>query len=110
MIGKLREYVTIETPTETADADGTGGFTVSWSTFASVWAKISPVSARVVRSADNNEHRVTHKIRIRELAGVTQKMRIAFEGRIFHVRGIADPEERDRFLDLYCEEGDGVAS
>lgn len=109
-VGKLREYVAIEQPQETPDTDGLGGIAVFWVPFAFAWARITPVAARTVRAADGNEHRVTHKIRIRELPGLTQKMRVLFEGRTFQIRGVLDPEERDRFHDLLCEEGDGVAS
>jgi SPP1 family predicted phage head-tail adaptor len=109
-IGSLREYITIETPTEVDDGQGTGGFTVSWSTFSTAWAQIKPWKSFTMRGADNNEHKITHRIRVRELAGISQKMRVSFEGRIFHIHGFYDPGERDRFTDMLCEEGDGVAS
>lgn len=107
-LGKLREYVTIEQPTETED--GHGGFAVTWSTFAQVWARIDPVAQRHDYHGDALERRVTHKIIIRELSDLTIKMRISFESRIFHILGFADMEERDRFVEIKCHEGDGVAS
>jgi SPP1 family predicted phage head-tail adaptor len=107
-IGKLREYIAVENPTETPDS--VGGYTVTWSTFANVWAKIEPTNSQHQYHSENLEYRVTHKITIRELAGLNIKMRISFENRIFHIRGFRDILERDRFQELLCEEGSGVAS
>lgn len=108
MIGKLREYITIETPSESDD--GYGGKTVTWSTHASVWAKIDPISAAQTWHADNLEHRVTHKVTIRELSGVTAKMRISWESRTFYIRHFREILERDRFVEILAEEGTGVLS
>ena len=108
MIGKLREFVTIQTPTESDD--GFGGKTVTWGTFAQVWARIDPITASQKWHANQLEHNVSHKVTIRELAGLTSSMRISWESRIFHVRDFRELGERDRWVEIMAEEGVGVAS
>lgn len=103
MIGALRHRITIEQPSRSAD--GYGGFTTSWSTFASIWGEVEPVSARERMFAAKLEHNVTHKIRIRHLSGVTTDMRVSFDSRTFHIRGVINPSERSRWMDLAAEEG-----
>ena len=109
-VGKLREFVTVEVPTETPD--NYGGFTVTWATLAQAWAKVSDQSANHAYHAESLEHRISHKITVREkdVVGINIKCRIIWETRTFHIHGISDPSERDRFLELRCEEGDGAAS
>lgn len=108
MIGKLREYITIQTPTESDD--GYGGKTVSWSTHAQVWAKIDPVSASQKWHAETLEHNVTHRITVREVSGLASNMRISWESRVFYVRHFREILERDRWVEILAEEGVGVLS
>lgn len=106
MIGKLRDRITIER--RIREPDGYGGFTESWTTFATVWAQVKPVSARERMFAQKLEGNITHMIRIRHLDGVTADMRIGLKGRVLKIA--AEPinvDERGRWLDLTCEEGTG---
>ena len=102
-IGAMRHRITIETPTRVSD--GMGGATITWATHATAWSKVEPMSANQVFWARHLEHRVTHKITLRYVAGITSDMRVSFESRIFHIKGIRDLEERNRFIELTCEEG-----
>lgn len=102
-VGEMKHRITIETPTRSTD--GIGGFTSTWATFASAWASITPVAAREDFHASRLEHRVTHKIMIRYVASVTSNMRVVFGSRTFQIKGIKNLEERNRFLELKCEEG-----
>jgi len=103
MIGKLRERVTIEQPTRASD--GQGGYTETWSTLATVWAAIKPVTARETYFGHKLEHRVTHKITIRYRSDIAIQMRIAQGTRYFQIHGYKNVDERNRFLELLCEEG-----
>ena len=102
-IGEMRNRIIIQSQTRTADS--MGGFTVAWAEFKTVWAKVEPMSASQVFWARHLEHRVTHRITMRYLAGVTSDMRISFGSRIFHIKGIRNIEERNRFMELVAEEG-----
>jgi SPP1 family predicted phage head-tail adaptor len=102
-IGKLRDQVTIETPADASD--GIGGQVTTWSTHASVFARVEAVKAGQRLFADKLEGNVTHKVRIRYLSTVDVKMRVIFGSRTFQIRGVIHQEQNSRWTDLLCEEG-----
>lgn len=104
--GHLRELITIEQPTRTTDNQG--GATIAWSTFSQVWARIEPLSASQVLFSQSLQHRITHRVTIRELSGVTTAMRITYGSRTFQIHGIRDLEEKNRFVEIAAEEGAGA--
>lgn len=101
--GELRHKIIIQTPTESSDSYG--GFTATWATFATVWAALNPVRNREYPISLQNETRTLHKITIRYVAGLTDKMRVNFGGRIFNITSIINREERNIVLDIIAEEG-----
>lgn len=101
-INGLRRRVTIEQPLLTT-ADG-GGQTVAWSPVATVFAEVRASTGREQLTADALTGTVTHKIRMRHRADVTADMRITWNGRIFNIRAVLDPDDRRRWLVCICEE------
>lgn len=99
----MRQRIVIQQATNTAD--GLGGFTESWSEYKTVWAKISPYSAKEAWEKMELKHRITHKVGIRYLSGVTSDMRVKFGTRYLQIKGIRILDERKRFMELACEEG-----
>lgn len=102
---KLSHRITIQNRTQVAD--GFGGYTETWATFATVWAEVKAVSSRERFFSGKLELNITHKITIRYLAGVEGDMRISFDSRIFKIIGARDPEERKAWLEIDAEEGSG---
>lgn len=100
---QLRNQIVIQTNTLTVD--GIGGNTETWATFATVWARIEPLSANQVFFSESLQHRVTHKITIRDLASLSSKMRISFDSRIFYIKSFRDLLEKNRFTEIMAEEG-----
>lgn len=100
--GKLRHRVVIQQE-GTATPDGGGGYTQGWTTFATVWAAVEPLTGREGLQAQALESAVTHRVTIRALSGVTAAMRLSFNGTIYNIRSVIDREERDRFMELMCE-------
>ena len=100
--GKLRHRITIETPTETRNAYGEPE--VTWGTFKEVWASVEPIRGREFWRAQEQQARVTTRIRIRYLADVTPKMRIVFGSKTYIINAIIDQEERHAEMQLICEE------
>jgi len=99
----LKHRITIQAKTETAD--GLGGFTTSWTTFAGpLWAAVWPTSAKEIIQNQQLSGQVSHRVRIRYVAGVTSDMRILFGSRIFNILSEINPEERCEMLDLVCME------
>lgn len=108
-IGKLRHRVVIQA--ENATPDGAGGFSDPWASptvVATVWASVVPLSGSEQFRGMQLEDKITHKITMRYRAGVTAKNRIVFGTRPFNIRVVRNIDERDRWLELMCEEGVAV--
>jgi SPP1 family predicted phage head-tail adaptor len=94
--------VTVESMTRTSD--GMGGWTEEWSILATVRAAIWP--KKMVEQVETGKRTatVTHQIRVRYLDGIDEECRVVFGDRIFEVISVLNVEERNRTLDLMCEE------
>lgn len=102
----FRHDIVIQSPRENRDAGG--GFGDPWADpikVAAARAKIQPLRGNERLRAMQLEDTVTHRITMRYRAGITAKMRVKFGARLFNIRAVIDPEERNRFLELMCEEG-----
>lgn len=103
-IGDLRRVVVIQSSTGTADGMG-GKEDITWSDFLKVFAKIEPYSAREQFEKQQLKPRVTHKVTIRYVDGLTSDMRVKYGDRYLQIKGIRNIFEKDRFMELACEEG-----
>lgn len=100
--GRLRFKVKIEKTTQTFGSPGVT--TDVWSTFATVWADIQPATGKEFFSSAELQSEVTHQIRIRQLDGVTTKMRIVYNSRIFKIESVLNRDERNKELVFMCTE------
>jgi SPP1 family predicted phage head-tail adaptor len=91
--GALRHKVIIQQPAEVTNS--LGEITVSWSTFAIVWAEILPLSGREYWSSKQVNSEVTGKIRIRYKSGITPKMRVKYGTRIFNIEAVMNYQEKN---------------
>ncbi|QIC08202.1 phage head closure protein [Brevibacillus sp. 7WMA2] len=71
---------------------------------AKVWSSIEPISAKEKLERPDMEQSITHRIRIRYRKGLTSTMRVIYKDRLFSVESIIDPTERQKELELICEE------
>lgn len=101
--GAYRHKITIQTPTETLD--GFGQAVKSWSTFATPFASVEPLQGREYFSSSQFQAEVTTRVRLHYLSGVTAKMRVSWDGRIYNIQSIINPAERNREMQLMCSEG-----
>jgi SPP1 family predicted phage head-tail adaptor len=83
----------VQTPTESANAIGEPILT--WSTFATRWVAILPLSGNEQITALANEGNVTHRIRMRYTAGIKPKMRLVSEGRTFEIMSVVERGRRE---------------
>lgn len=105
--GKLRKRVEIQEPVGTSrDVAGAkkGKDRQAWTTRARVWAAVEPLSGRELFNAQQAQPLVSHRVRLRYVAGVKSKMRVKHEGRHLNIETVIDPEERHRELELLCTE------
>ncbi len=82
----------------------TGAPTNIWTTTKTVRAAIWPWKGKEVVVNDKIEMISLHNIRIYYESGITGKMRVKFGTRIFRIDHFSNAEERNRILDIVCEE------
>jgi SPP1 family predicted phage head-tail adaptor len=91
--GKLDRRITLKAPVATQDAAGQSDLT--WTDVATVWAQVLPLRGRELVTAQADVPQADLKIRIRWMAGVTEAMRVAYEGTDYGVFRVAEIGRRD---------------
>lgn len=79
----------------------------TWSTFATVYGSIRALGGqeRTANIAQQVQATVTHEVRMRYgAAAVTPKMRIVYGAKTLDVESVADPDGRQRELQVLCRE------
>lgn len=99
--GSLDRRVTIQSPSESKNSIGEG--VKSWSTVATVWAAIEPLSSRELLAQRREVSDVSTRIRIRYRPGITAAMRIVHGSNVYRIDGSPiDVEDEQRELVLNC--------
>jgi len=99
----LNKLITIQHPTQVGD--GMGGFTVTWTDYATnVWAAIWPTSAATVIRAMAPSMEISHRIRIRFRRKFISDWRIKFGHRYFDIVSVINPSEANEWLDIMAKE------
>ncbi len=99
----FRHRIDIQKRTRVFDGEG---YIYDWATIDTVWAHISPVSAKERLEWQKLDVTVTHKISLRPYPGIDRvDHRLKFRGRVFTIVSILNPKEMGRRLDLICNEG-----
>ncbi|MBC8048819.1 MAG: phage head closure protein [Chitinophagales bacterium] len=101
--GQMRRRVIIEAPERAGD--GAGGFTETWASVATVWARVRARGGLERMRADRLASVVSHDITIRWRAGVLPTMRVRLGTRVFEIIATVE-DERRRVLICECEERD----
>lgn len=102
--GQLRSLITIQQTTQTVG--NLGEVVDSWATFKVRSAKVVPLNGRE-RFTENRERSVNQvRFELRRLAGVTPKMRVSWDSRIFDIVSVINVDERNRELHLMTEEAE----
>lgn len=102
--GRLRHRVVVERATDGTDAYGDQVQT--WTTLATVWAGIEPLSGREYLSAAHIQADVSTRIVMRGIPGVTltPKDRIRYGARLFDIKQIVDQNAENVELQLLTQE------
>jgi head-tail adaptor len=93
--GKLDRLIVIQSLTQTKDAEG--GMVDSWSTFATVWAKVANLSGNERRATDHGGKSPESR--------TVEKMRVTYGGKYYDIKHVNDYEEAHRFMILTCSTG-----
>ena len=105
-VAELRHRIVVQRLTNVSD--NMGGFTTTWTTYATLWAKVEPVSASERLYQEKIEYQRSHKVVIRYRADITTDMRFTFKGRTFQIKGTHVPDERRVYLFIDAEENRGT--
>ena len=101
-IGRMRERVTIKSPTEARSRSGET--TLNWdTTLATVWASVEGLSSRDILQAQQANVVATHRIRIRHRDDVTHTHRIIWRNRTMEIASVTDRMGRET-LELLARE------
>lgn len=90
--GEMDTLATVQTPTERTNSIGEPELV--WSTFATRWIAILPLSGSEAIDAMANEASVTHRVRMRYTEGLKPKMRLQAEGRTFEIMSAVERGRR----------------
>ena len=110
-IGKMQHQLALQS--KASSADGGGGSSGAFSTFATTFGRIEAVGGGERFYGDQNEDRTTHKITIRHRRNLTIAHRILYSftvdgttyNRLFNIKRIINVGERDKYLEILAEEG-----
>ena len=100
--GSLRERVTVQQASESRNA--LGETVLSWATFAERWASVEGVSSRESLAYGQQQISVSHRVRLRYLAGLTQSMRLVWRGRTLEIVSLLEHGNRSEH-EIICQEG-----
>ena len=104
--GTLRHRVTLQSPA--GSRDSVGERTTTWTDVATVWASVSPLTARELIAAGQPMGEVSHRVRMRHaavIAALDSSWRVKFGERCLVVQGVRNIDERGREFELLCSEG-----
>jgi SPP1 family predicted phage head-tail adaptor len=99
--GDLNRRLVLEAPIETDDS--AGGVTVTYQTVTTLWANVTPVSARGDVVADRAGAAVTHRIMLRARNDVTTRHRFQDGSAVYRIAALRESADR-RFLLIDAEQ------
>jgi SPP1 family predicted phage head-tail adaptor len=102
LAGKLRHSITIQS--KSVSRDEYGEEEITWGTYHTCWAAISPLLGREFLEAQQMQARVTHRVTIRYKAGVLPEMRVLFGSRVFAIESVLTVNEIHYEMVLMCRE------
>jgi SPP1 family predicted phage head-tail adaptor len=101
--GKLRERVTVQIASGSTNT--LGETVLTWSDSTSVWASVEGLSARESLTAGQQDTTVSHRVRLRYLPGLTNKMRFSWRGRTLEIISLLEHNSRSEH-EAICQEQD----
>lgn len=99
--GELRERITIQQKTITRDEFG--GEVATWSTLATVWAKVVAMSGSESISQAAGVMTVAYQITLRARDDVDASMRVSYEGLTLEIQAVLDSDETGAMV-LNCRQ------
>jgi SPP1 family predicted phage head-tail adaptor len=102
--GDLRQRIEVQAQRLPVLRDEIGGVTEVWERVGLRWAQVEPLQGRELEAARAIEARVTHRVTLRYMAGLTPQHRLLLETRVFNIAAVLDLEERHIMHQVLCIE------
>ncbi len=90
--GQLKTRLVVQQPVETLDDQG--GVVRTWTTFATVWAQVTPLAARRGVQGDADGASQSYRIVLRSNLSLTLQHRFSDGARIYRIVSIRDRDDR----------------
>lgn len=100
--GMLRTPLELQTCNDVSD--GQGGVTRQWTSVASLFARVVPVSAANQEFGRSEQSLISHHITIRYREDIATEQRFLRNDRILIIRNVHDVDETKRYQACQCEE------
>ena len=100
--GKYCHQVYLQAPAKTYDAEGQE--VITWTTVATVWAEVVPLTGKEYFAAKAVNSELTHRVTIRYRRNVKTTWRVLYGTRVLEIMSVADVEEKHVELELLCKE------
>ena len=84
-------------------ADGQGGFTVTWSTFATVVGFVKIDSGKEGQLDDHIKSEYSRKFSFEYVAGLDNSMRILYTGNYYNIRSIKSIQDSTIWIDVMAD-------
>lgn len=104
-IGRMRHRISLQSYSEMQDS--TFQTVPTWTTITTFWGEVVATKGRVYFNGQQTDEVITHKITMRyqnSNVPITTELWLLFRNRRFRIRRVKDILERNRFLELMCEE------
>lgn len=102
VIGRLNKRLELQEPTETQGPNGEPQ--IEWTTVATRWGSLEPLSGREGLMAKQAGSTTTHRIRLWHCAGLDEKWQIKWGERIFRIENVRNVEELNWSMELMAVE------
>lgn len=101
--GRLRHRLALQSQTETRDAYGAA--VISWTTQATVWGAIEPLSGKEFFAQQQSQNDISVRIVMRYNGDIDETWRIVSGGKYYAIEAVINEMERDRMLTVMCRQG-----
>lgn len=101
-LGLMR--VRAEVQARTIAQDSFGAAVPTWTTLATRWARVEPLSGREQWQAQQVRPDVTHRVTLRYYSGLTPTHRLKAGDRVFNVESVLDLDTLKRVQECVCVE------
>ena len=100
-IGKMRQRVSVQNPTDAADAYGQ--MIEAWGAAVGLWAQVQEQSTAETKDQDGQVRVQRIQVTLRWGATVSTRSRLTYRSTVYQVKSLIDPDGLKARLMLECE-------